>query len=133
MLDISYNDTLSNCAVQSVCDYLASPTGTIQIEYNATGCDSIAEVDSACAYLSNSEVNLQSAFRLYPNPTSTNITIETPAQSQLSILNLHGQELITRQITEPKTQIDISSLPAGVYFVRLTGERTVKVGKIVKQ
>jgi hypothetical protein len=48
-------------------------------------------------------------------------------------MNLHGQALIIRQITEPKTILDISNLPSGFYFVRLTGERTVEVGKFVKQ
>ena len=78
----------------------------------------------------------KSGLSLYPNPASNQVTIETsvtPTQSQLSIMNLSGQQLITSQITEPKIQIDISTLPSGVYFMRLTGERTVKVGKIIKQ
>jgi len=29
-------------------------------------------------------------------------------------------------------QIDISNLPSGVYFVRLTNDNTVAVGKIIK-
>jgi len=48
-------------------------------------------------------------------------------------MNVNGQQLITRHITEPKTVIDISSLPSGVYFVRLTGDKTVEVGKIIKE
>jgi len=68
-----------------------------------------------------------------PNPASTHITIETPYQGQISIFNLHGQELICRQITESKTVIDISTLPSGVYLVKVTGERAVQVGKFVKQ
>jgi hypothetical protein len=48
-------------------------------------------------------------------------------------MNLNGQEVLTRQITEPKTHVEISMLPSGVYFVRLTGERTVEVGKIIKE
>jgi hypothetical protein len=40
---------------------------------------------------------------------------------------------MTRQITSPKTQIDISNLPNGVYFVRLTNDKTMEVGKFVKQ
>jgi hypothetical protein len=64
---------------------------------------------------------------VYPNPASS------PAQSQLSIMNLNGEALITRQITEPKTQIDISSLPNGVYFVRVTNDKTIVTGKIIKQ
>ncbi len=82
-----------------------------------------------------SELN-QSQISLYPNPATDKITIETfptTIKSQLLITNLNGQEIITRQITELKTQIDISNLPAGIYFVRLTSDKTVEVGKIIKQ
>jgi hypothetical protein len=48
-------------------------------------------------------------------------------------MNLNGQEVMQYKITESKTQIDITSLPSGVYFVRLTNDKTVQVGKIVKQ
>ena len=58
---------------------------------------------------------------------------ESTTNGQLSILSLNSQQLITCQLTEPITQIDISTLPSGVYFVRVTGERTVQVGKFVKQ
>jgi len=47
-------------------------------------------------------------------------------------MNINGEELITRQITEPKTQLDISTLPSGVYVVKLVGEKGVQVGKVVK-
>jgi hypothetical protein len=59
------------------------------------------------------------------------LTIQT--QSQLSIMNLNGQQLITCQINESNTTIDISTLPSSVYFVRLTNDRTVEVKKFVKQ
>jgi hypothetical protein len=54
-------------------------------------------------------------------------------ENSLVIVNIEGQQLITRQITEPKTHVDINSLPSGVYFVRVTNEKTVEVGKFVKQ
>jgi Secretion system C-terminal sorting domain/Photosynthesis system II assembly factor YCF48 len=76
------------------------------------------------------------SLKIYPIPTSSQIIVETKSvstKSQLSILNLNGQTLITYQITEPSIQIDITSLPSRVYFVRLTNDRTVKVGKIIKQ
>jgi hypothetical protein len=78
----------------------------------------------------------ETTFTICPNPANNEITVETsstPAVSQLSIINLNGQQLITRQITELRTQIDISSLPSGVYFVRLTNDNAVQVGKFVKQ
>jgi hypothetical protein len=73
---------------------------------------------------------------IYPNPATNNITIELSGavkESTVSIFNIEGQQLITRQITKPKTQVDISTLPSGVYFVRLTNNKTVEVGKFVKE
>jgi hypothetical protein len=77
-----------------------------------------------------------SRLSMYPNPVTDRITIEISGKANggnLSILNIGGQQLITRQITEPNTTIDISNLLSGLYFVQLTGERTVEMGKFVKQ
>jgi len=76
------------------------------------------------------------SISIYPNPAIDKITIkieEDQAPSQLSIMNLNGKEVLTSSLIKPKTQIDINNLPSGVYFVRLTSDRTVEVGKIVKQ
>jgi len=79
----------------------------------------------------------KSRLSLYPNPASDNIIVETSSststQSQLSISNINGQCLITRSITQPSTNLDISNLPGGVYFVRLTSEISVATGKFIKQ
>jgi hypothetical protein len=78
----------------------------------------------------------QSSFSVFPNPATDKITIEIAAchaPSQLSMMNLNGEEVLTRSLIKPKTQIDISNLSGGVYFVRLTNDKTVEVGKFVKQ
>jgi hypothetical protein len=77
-----------------------------------------------------------SKFSVYPNPAMDKITVETPEAvkgTYLEIVNIESQQLITRQITKPKTQIDISTLLSGVYFVWVMGEKTVEVGKFIKQ
>ena len=82
------------------------------------------------------EINNQLNISVYPNPASDKLTVEisgNPNGSNLSLANIEGQQIIKRQITEPKTQLDISNLPSGVYFVRLTGEKNVSVGKFIKQ
>ena len=45
---ISFNDQLSTCAVESICTYLGVEMGVATISFNATGCDSQAEVEMAC-------------------------------------------------------------------------------------
>jgi len=73
---------------------------------------------------------------VYPNPASTQITIDISAnqvQGLISILNFNGQEVFTRQVNHPKTQLDISGLSGGVYYVRLISNRGVATGKFIKQ
>lgn len=112
------------------------PSGEPYVAYRDGGNDSKATVmkyDSVYAGVNEPQ---ESRFSLYPNPVTDKITVETsstPTQSQLSIMNVNGQQLITRHITEPKTVIDISDLPIGVYIVRLTNDKTVEVGKIIKE
>lgn len=48
---ISGNSQLTTCDVLSVCDALNLPTTIALIEFNATGCNSQAEVETACASL----------------------------------------------------------------------------------
>ena len=115
---------------------MGSPSGTIEIHDNAAGCNSQAEVDTTCKHLSVENLTIDGGWLIYPNPASTIITIETPstyAQIQLSIMDVNGQVLIAHQITEPNTQVDISNLSSGVYFVRLTGERNVTMEKFIKK
>jgi hypothetical protein len=138
-LIIGDNQSLSSCEVKSVCNYLAAPNGTITIEYNAPGCNSPEEVEAACGVgLDESIVrSRQSAVNIYPNPSSSLITIETPNTPEkntfMTIYNLSGQHLIERQITEPKTVVDVSGLSQGVYFVKVKDDRTVQVGNIIRQ
>ena len=144
-LTILDNNILSTCNVQSVCDYLASPNGTIKIQENASGCNSQEEVEAVCGVgveepsvgsRRSAVSGQQSAVIIYPNPSSTTITIEKPetsAKFQFSIFNLLGQDFLSGQITEPLTEFDISTLRPGVYFVRITTDRKAMVGKFVKK
>jgi hypothetical protein len=137
-LSIFFNPNLSSCAVKSICDYLVSPTGTIVIHTNSSGCNNPEEVDSACVYLSNEEVNFQPKFSIYPNPASTAITVFLPSftpfiNSTLTIFNINSQLVLSHQITEPQTTVNISNLPSGIYFVRIVSERTVLTEKFMKQ
>ena len=73
---------------------------------------------------------------IFPNPANDRINIDIPGVtmgSRLEVVNAQGQILLTRRITGSKTRIDISNLPAGVYIVRLMGDKTARVGKFVKQ
>jgi hypothetical protein len=82
------------------------------------------------------ELRNSPGISVFPNPATDKIIIETsatPVNSQLSIINLNAQELITQKISERKTVIRISNLPNGIYFIRLTNDQSVDIGKFIKQ
>jgi hypothetical protein len=134
-LYIRNNSSLSTCAVQSVCDYLANPNGTIEIHDNATGCNSQEEVEDACGVGFEEVGTLESLINIYPNPSSSQFTIEAKIpinQGIIDIFSMNGHNLNPYQITEPKMVIDISYLPSGVYFVRVAFDNEVKMFKVIK-
>jgi photosystem II stability/assembly factor-like uncharacterized protein len=84
----------------------------------------------------NDNNSTSNSLKIYPNPSSNKIIIETSpisAKNQLFILNLGGQKILYQTITQPLAQVDISSLPSGIYFVKVIGENTVLTGKIIKE
>jgi hypothetical protein len=126
---------LSDCDVFSICQYLASPIGTVEIHDNAPGCNTVEEIQEACL-TTVEEVKTGNGITLIPNPSTDKITISLPAISgntQLSIFNVSWEKVMERQLTDTETQIDISALPRGVYFVRVQNEKMVEVGKMVKE
>ena len=134
-LHIRYNQLLSTCEVQSVCNYLVALNG--DIFENAPGCNSQEEVEEACEWVSIKEnINFKDIL-IYPNPSSSTITIELPTQpsnnTTLTISNINGQQLITQAITEPQTEIDFSHLPVGIYVVKVWNDSEVMVRKVIKQ
>ncbi|MDD5569681.1 MAG: T9SS type A sorting domain-containing protein [Bacteroidales bacterium] len=73
---------------------------------------------------------------IYPNPANTQLTIEIPPttkQSTIKIYNINGEELIKQQANTNKTEIDVSNLTGGVYFVKIINKQGVNIGKFVKE
>ena len=122
-LTITYNNTLSTCEVQSVCDYLASPGGTIEIHDNATGCNSQAEVDTACANVWVPNLHLESEFSIYPNPAKDILNISCKngvTIDEVLIYNQTGQKVLERKLSN--NTIDVSNLQKGMYIVELVSK-----------
>lgn len=67
------------------------------------------------------EVTMNS-FRVYPNPTDGLLHVERPYEDvstrEYRITNIMGQIMLTGSVTKT---IDVSSLPAGIYFIHLGG------------
>ncbi|MFI5196461.1 MAG: T9SS type A sorting domain-containing protein [Chitinophagales bacterium] len=70
-------------------------------------------------------------IKVYPNPATTEITIEASEQvTAIAISNLVGQTIYTQTCNAKNIEVNIANLPSGIYFVKVNG--TV-VRKFVKE
>lgn len=73
---------------------------------------------------------------LYPNPAGNSITIKSNGRQQISSLEIYdiiGQKIVTRDASESETSINISSLNAGTYFVRVNSDNGASYVQFIKQ
>lgn len=133
-LRIYENNSLSTCEVQSICDYLAAPGGTIEIHDNALGCNSQQEVEEACETVSINEFNDNLNVSVYPNPVSNffNVLInDFNGVAIVSIYNQLGRIVLKEKIMS--SRIDISELSKGVYILELKSDNHLSRHKLVKE
>jgi hypothetical protein len=139
-LNISGNDSLSDCDLWNICQYLNYSGGTMVIEYNATECNSIDEVQEHC--LTNIEENPPiEEFNIYPNPLGSTVTFTyTLKQSSfvtLKILDLSGREIsiIINEVQkqgEQKVIYNSHGLKPGIYFCILKTTEGIETRKMIK-
>ncbi|MCB0613311.1 MAG: T9SS type A sorting domain-containing protein, partial [Phaeodactylibacter sp.] len=133
-LSLLNSGELSDCAVESIC-YFLDNDGEAAISSNHTGCSSVEEVLSACAVLSAKAASghEQNEVALFPNPTGgfLQVASSNPRPFLARILDSRGS-LISSLILDANGQLDLSALPAGLYFIQLEtgGQQVVK--RVVK-
>ncbi|OQX77864.1 MAG: hypothetical protein B6D64_07650, partial [Bacteroidetes bacterium 4484_276] len=73
-------------------------------------------------------------LKIYPNPASTYINIESNEGAVVSILNINGQLIKQYSFVKGLSErsIDISSFPPGLYIVTLQTKNTILSGKMIK-
>lgn len=85
--------------------------------------------------LSNPDFEFSNFVKLYPNPASTTITIESQTINlkSVEIFNSLGQLIQAIPNDNNQLSIDVSNLSTGTYFVKVHSDKGVGVSKFVKQ
>jgi hypothetical protein len=126
------NTNLSNCAIQSICDYLEIPDGLAIFNNNAPGCNSKTEVQQAC--LTSVEENINNdEITLFPNPASSLITLTSPGDlpaAEVIIYNHIGQKVLTAK--PMNNTVDVSGLRAGMYMIQVKTKDFTGRQKMIK-
>jgi hypothetical protein len=77
-----------------------------------------------------------SNISVFPVPAKDKVTIEIHGMENhflLSIQNIDGKKMIQYPIKENKTELDISNLKSGVYFLQLLNDEIFQIRKIIKE
>jgi len=78
--------------------------------------------------ISDFEVN---SIRFYPNPTTGIITISLLENASVSVIDLSGKQVMTRNLEMGDATLDMSSLTKGLYLIQVVGESYTKTEKII--
>nr|WP_315247071.1 sugar-binding protein [uncultured Flavobacterium sp.] len=82
----------------------------------------------------DSNSNSLSEFKVFPNPTTGIINIDTLQNTTVQVYDFTGKKVLEKQITVTNNQIDISNQIAGIYLLKLSAEDgQYKTVKVVKQ
>lgn len=69
----------------------------------------------------------QNEVQLYPNPVKNQLTLNVPiANVTMNVVNLLGQEVLTRKLSDSLTYVDVSELTSGLYIIMFNGSLVAK-------
>jgi len=123
----SYNSLITNAAVTAGDTYYVRVSG-----YSSTA------VGTFCLKVSTNTLSAESfdnvSFEAYPNPVKDVLNLSHSSEiTSVKVINLLGQEVISRNVGSTSTQIDMSNLSAGAYIVNVTVDNIIKSIKVIKQ
>lgn len=114
-LDSFYNSNINSTTTQ---DYFSGfVSGMESFLFSSLGEEGVALLDIR--------------LKIYPNPVSSTLTIETPFidNYQLQVVNQLGQQVLKQSQNTSSTSIDVSNFSKGLYFLNIHSE-TGKIATI---
>ena len=82
--------------------------------------------------LITNQVTTNTGIIVYPNPATDQLVAEHLNGGEISVLNMNGSELIRQSVTGSNATIDVSTLPGGVYILRVLGSSNTETIKFTK-
>ena len=70
---------------------------------------------------------------LYPNPANEQLNVIAKGLKQVTVFNMLGQKVLFKDANNEKTVLDVRTLNAGTYFIRVTTESGVTTEKFMKK
>lgn len=112
---------------------------TYTISYSNEDCGASADttivIDSLFSHVGIME-NEDQAFSFFPNPVRNSLTVESESPiSEITICDLTGRTMMVSKNRQPSQlyNLNTSSLPAGIYMLKVITRHGTRTAKLVKQ
>ena len=135
--DIFYDELPSEifCEVTNVFTYLYYKKTN---DYGITVKTGDEELYNDCiGHTSIKEIQQTADIKIYPNPANERVTVNLPSYMNedvdIKIFNTLGLTVLSQRFSGDKVDIDIHSLPAGIYVVRCVKNDKIITKRFVKQ
>lgn len=113
-----------------------STSGSFNVTLSVTDCFGKTEafVKSVTVQPAGIEqINEQNDVKVWPNPATDELTIETPDFATIQISDIRGQIIRISNETSLRTIVDLKGLAEGIYIISVKTQNGLVVRKIVKQ
>ncbi|GGG43020.1 T9SS type A sorting domain-containing protein [Bizionia arctica] len=123
-------------AVQSAVTFTSDGTSTyyIMVEGYSSNNGNFVLTVGTCSTVGIEEYNASELFSYYPNPVNSTLNLRgQKAIQNVAIYNMLGQEVLRTSPNAVDSALDMSSLNAGTYFVKVTIENITKTIKVIKK
>ena len=91
-----------------------------------------SEIGNSLSINNQNIVNISNEIIIYPNPSNGQVSIKGIVADILTITNLNGQVILTKNVSgQTQTNLDLSTLNAGVYFVQATANGTISTSRVI--
>ena len=133
-LIVTNNSQLSECDINSVCQFLTNPSGPFNISVNSNGCNSPVEVLNTCLTINENYKIDNIRFMVFPNPATETISITANNHQQINVVNIYdlAGELVLN-VEKGKNEIDIRSLKPGMYLLEVIQTNHAYRSKLIIQ
>ncbi len=119
-------------------DQLTAPAGTAKllsgIDNTWYDAPNVLLVRVGVQNTANTETLTNDAVvQVYPNPSEGMITVATENSdfSSLEVVDFLGKSVMNEQLNASSTEIDLTTMPAGMYIVRLIRENSIHTQKVI--
>ena len=78
------------------------------------------------------QVKANSQLKIYPNPATDRLYVETPDKGCLSVYDVQGKETSSFYVTAGETNFPVGDYNAGIYFVHLLTDKGTSFARFLK-